>query len=663
MEGGESRKRSGSRLNLFRRSSSKDRLDEGSAGGSACASASSQARSVVSGCQGPTGMTLQQQKQLNKAERPAQRRTLESKREQLRSYIVCIQPHTDTHITQRTSNNDTFHILQHTQRMMKTDLARAERELKSVEAELAKLGVFDELDMDVAVPALAPPLVVVQQQQNQTRHRRLASASSSFNLASLAGTSSALPAVPPPAAAASSAAAAAAPSGVLQEEMGGSASSSSAAGGGKDNRSSRSRLSIRSLLSDRHHSSHRSKSARPHSSAQDVTAVMPLVAILAAEQQTVPRVIRGCCDFLREGTGARLDVEGLFRISPNQEALRFVLAAFVESSTPCTLADCDLCREDPHLAAAVLKRYLSEYIEDALLSDEAFQCFTALSRKEGGLEACVREARHVIEKVVPPAQRTVLHYLVLFFRDVAAHSAHNKMDSGNIALVFGPSLFHLQMAGSAYDSVAQSAVASNTIRLLIDHYNDIFRNNNRHKNKGHRSSLAKKKKPQEDKQKHQQQQKKDDIPPPPAEDAPAAAAAAPPELSTSSRRKSLGRSWRRSGRRKSGAAAAPVPTDDAADVPPPAGTPPRRVSLTTSMRLSGRGSRAGSVSPGGAAGQGLTGSRRLLSIVRPDGTSPSRSLQGSMRAQASQMASTCEGEGSASNSLSLSARLAEVGKE
>lgn len=487
--------------------------------------------------------------------------------------------------------------------MMKTDLARAERELKSVERELGKLGVYDELDMDVAVPGAGAagagaagagvPSVVVQP------GRQLRSTPSSSSLCG----------------------GAAGAAGLAVEELGGSASSSSAGGGARDNRSSRSRLSLRSLLSDRHHH-RRSKSALPDSGngagAHGADAVLPLAAVLEAEQATVPRVVRGCCEFLRDGGGARLDVEGLFRISPNQEALRFVLGAFVESRAPCTLADCDLCRDDPHLVAAVLKRYLAEHVADAVLSDEAFQCLAKIARRDGGLDANVRDVRRVVERVVAPAHRTVLHYLVLFFRDVAAHAAHNKMDAGNIGVVFGPALFHLQMAASAYDSVAQSAVASNTIRVLIEQYPAIFKSAHSHshshglsasgRRKSRRSSTA-------------ASAAAPAASPAAGAQAAGAAAAAPSESPCA--KTSLSRSARRSGRRSGGANAASSAAAGGPSEAPGAG-------LARSLRRSGRA---------GAEG-GLSGSqRRVLSIVRRDGSSPSKSLQSSQR--------SCSGAGTA----------------
>ena len=80
-------RRNAKRLSVLLRSGSKDLL-EGSAGASSFAGLP-QPQPVP-----PPSVTAleQQQKQLSKAERPAQRRNLESKREQLKSYIVCFRP-------------------------------------------------------------------------------------------------------------------------------------------------------------------------------------------------------------------------------------------------------------------------------------------------------------------------------------------------------------------------------------------------------------------------------------------------------------------------------------------------------------------------------------------------------------------------------------------
>jgi len=562
--GSGTRKRSGSKL--FH----KDKHQDSAAESQAKSIANVQQQQQYSSSRLAATQAEQQKKQLNKAERPAQRKSLLSRREQLKSYI----------------------------KMMRSDLARAERELKTVESDLEKLGVYDDLGMDVVIPTVTVPALHSASSKTVVVARQNSGMSSS---------------------------------GMNDEDFGSSAASSGAAGGGKDNRSSRSRLSIRSLLSDRHHSSHRSKSAHPDPHRRDITSVMPLASILEAEQQSVPRVIRGCCDFLREGDGSRLDLEGLFRISPNQEALRFVIATFVESSTPCTLNDCDLCKDDPHIAAAVLKRYLSEYIGDALLSDEAYQCFSALGRKDGGLEGNLPKVRQIVEKVVQPVQRTVLHYLILFFRDVAAHSASNKMNSSNISLVFGPSLFHLQLSSNAYDSVAQSALQNDAVRVLIDHYDEIFGSSKNRHNKHRRSSTATKPQPQSSSS-EASEAKTTAVPATVTVTASVAAPTTPTPAGKEPPKSPSGhfsRSMRRS-RRKSGVPAQATVPATGEIAPAPVVTPPvspAKNAFGRSHRRSGRGSFAPHTMPPASPEANMTGSRRLLSIVRADGTSPSRSLR------------------------------------
>ena len=92
-KGGSTLRRNAKRLSVLLRSGSRDLLQEGSAGASSSFAGVPPPQLV----RPPTIAALeQQQKQLNKAERPAQRKALESKREQLKGYIVCppsIFPH------------------------------------------------------------------------------------------------------------------------------------------------------------------------------------------------------------------------------------------------------------------------------------------------------------------------------------------------------------------------------------------------------------------------------------------------------------------------------------------------------------------------------------------------------------------------------------------
>ena len=84
---GSTLRRNAKRLSVLLRAGSRDSLQEGSV----CASSSFTGIPPPQLVRPPTVAALeQQQKQLNKAERPAQRKALESRREQLKTHIVCV---------------------------------------------------------------------------------------------------------------------------------------------------------------------------------------------------------------------------------------------------------------------------------------------------------------------------------------------------------------------------------------------------------------------------------------------------------------------------------------------------------------------------------------------------------------------------------------------
>ncbi|KAH7322079.1 hypothetical protein B0J17DRAFT_723751 [Rhizoctonia solani] len=273
----------------------------------------------------------------------------------------------------------------------------------------------------------------------------------------------------------------------------------------------------------------------PSTAPSSLTFGVPLEQLMGpdGEASPVPRVIRDCVEYLRsEGPlGPNLEVEGLFRRSPNVGLLRSVREAY-DRGNQVTLAQ----YHDPHIAAVLIKKFLRDLPEpifsgslypviarcppstgwgvDGLsgppsskklpngASSPGFSNGTAngvngRGHKRVGSEAematvggwgegdaCVEYIREVLLPALGWGCRVVLlGYIFHLLHDVSLRSSVNKMDAHNLALCIAPNLVrsndpirdvkmrHICHPGS---SKAGSTTLGDIVRVCIERYFEIF---------------------------------------------------------------------------------------------------------------------------------------------------------------------------------------------
>ncbi|CAE6439377.1 unnamed protein product [Rhizoctonia solani] len=229
----------------------------------------------------------------------------------------------------------------------------------------------------------------------------------------------------------------------------------------------------------------------PATVPSSLTFGVPLEKLMGpdGESSPVPRVIRDCVEYLRsEGPlGLNLEVEGLFRRSPNVGLLKSVREAY-DRGNQVTLAQ----YHDPHIAAVLIKKFLRDLPEpifsgslypiiakcppgtgwgvDGLsgppskttpngasspgLSNGGANGINGRGHKRVGSEAematvggwgegdaCVEYIREVLLPAMGWGCRVVLlGYIFHLLHDVSLRSSVNKMDAHNLALCIAPNL-------------------------------------------------------------------------------------------------------------------------------------------------------------------------------------------------------------------------------
>jgi len=139
----------------------------------------------------------------------------------------------------------------------------------------------------------------------------------------------------------------------------------------------------------------------------------------------IPRVVHESIEYLKENG---LETEGIFRRSPSAVELKNVINSY-NAGDKVTF-------ESPHTAAVALKTFFRR-LPEPILTYELYSYVLNISHVDE--ETRVRVVEDVLKKL-PSNNYKILKYLVDFLHLVIENSHVNKMNSNNMATVFGPNL-------------------------------------------------------------------------------------------------------------------------------------------------------------------------------------------------------------------------------
>ncbi|XP_075969245.1 rho GTPase-activating protein 23-like isoform X2 [Anticarsia gemmatalis] len=155
---------------------------------------------------------------------------------------------------------------------------------------------------------------------------------------------------------------------------------------------------------------------------------------------------------------------GVYRVPGNAAGVA-ALAAALDRGEPPPANDARWA--DVHVASSLLKAYLRR-LPDPLLTAELYPAFIAADRSPER----ARELRRLVH-ALPEAHYETLKYLIQHLRRVVAHSAFNKMEARNLAIVFGPTL----VRAASDDMLAMVNDMSSQCRIIesfLTHYEWYF---------------------------------------------------------------------------------------------------------------------------------------------------------------------------------------------
>ncbi|KAG7467970.1 hypothetical protein MATL_G00137740 [Megalops atlanticus] len=176
-------------------------------------------------------------------------------------------------------------------------------------------------------------------------------------------------------------------------------------------------------------------------------------------KEAVPLVMRETISYLTE---QGLQTEGIFRRSANVALVKNIQQKY-NSGEAVNFAEL----EDVHLAAVILKTFLRE-LPEPLLTYQLYNDIVNFHNVDSSSQ--VTAIRGMLQ-TLPEENYASLKFLIQFLVLVSAQSEVNKMNSTNLAVVFGPNLLWGRDAAMTLSAIGP---INNFTRALLDEHSQVF---------------------------------------------------------------------------------------------------------------------------------------------------------------------------------------------
>ncbi|KAI9769425.1 MAG: hypothetical protein M1840_004127 [Geoglossum simile] len=170
-----------------------------------------------------------------------------------------------------------------------------------------------------------------------------------------------------------------------------------------------------------------------------------------------------------------LEVEGIYRVSGNNSHVQSIKEMFgkggdsqkKKNSSKVNFRNSEDFYGDVNSVASVLKQFFID-LPDPLLTSRHYDQFIAAAKQEDN--TLRRDSLHALINDLPDANYATLRALVLHLDRVQRRSSVNRMDSGNLAICFGPTL----MGPGSSNGVADAAYQARVIDTILQNTFQIF---------------------------------------------------------------------------------------------------------------------------------------------------------------------------------------------
>ncbi|KAI9888776.1 MAG: hypothetical protein M1814_006281 [Vezdaea aestivalis] len=162
-----------------------------------------------------------------------------------------------------------------------------------------------------------------------------------------------------------------------------------------------------------------------------------------------------------------LEVEGIYRLSGTASHIERIKSVFDHDAGRVDFRNPEHFFHDVNSVAGALKQFLRE-LPDPLLTMEHYKEFVDAARIDD--DTVRRDSLHAIINSLPDSNYATLRALALHLKRVQDRSQTNRMNAGNLAICFGPTLMGQNSGGNIADAGFQVRV----IDTILQNTDQIF---------------------------------------------------------------------------------------------------------------------------------------------------------------------------------------------
>ncbi|KAK1222134.1 Rho GTPase-activating protein [Marasmius sp. AFHP31] len=187
---------------------------------------------------------------------------------------------------------------------------------------------------------------------------------------------------------------------------------------------------------------------------------------MARDDVDVPPIMRKCCEAIEKHG---LESQGIYRLSGTTSKVA-KLKLLLDKDLDGVDLDAPEWSSDINNVASVIKMWLRE-LPEPLMTYALQPGFVEAAKIENERLRHIRLHERVNE--LPDPNYATLKYLIGHLHRINQHESSNSMSTGNLSIVFGPTVFGQPVNGAA-NGMADAPHQNAAVETILNHYTDIF---------------------------------------------------------------------------------------------------------------------------------------------------------------------------------------------
>ncbi|CAG8022584.1 unnamed protein product [Penicillium olsonii] len=164
-----------------------------------------------------------------------------------------------------------------------------------------------------------------------------------------------------------------------------------------------------------------------------------------------------------------LTMEGIYRLSGSATHISHMKAVFDNDSSQVDFTNPENFYHDVNSVAGLAKQFFRD-LPDPLFTTEYYTQFIDAARFDDDIQR--RDSLHALINSLPDAHYATLRAIILHLNKIQEHYTQNRMNAGNLAICFGPTLMGANSGGNIADAGWQvrviETILNNTFQIFDD---------------------------------------------------------------------------------------------------------------------------------------------------------------------------------------------------